>query len=54
MCLDGYKIRDQEAVHFITFATEQWVDVFTRIDYVNIMIDSLAYCQKQKGLFIHS
>ena len=50
MGLDGYKIRDQQAVHFITFATVQWIDVFTRSVYANIVIESLAYCQKDKGL----
>ena len=45
---DGYKIRDQQAVHFITFATVQWIDVFTRNDYVNIVVDSIAYCQKKR------
>lgn len=54
MGIDGYKIRDQQAVHFITFATVQWIDVFTRSDYVNIVIDSLAYCQQEKGLLVHS
>ena len=32
----------------------QWIDVFTRSDYVNIVIDSLAYCQKEKGLLVHA
>ena len=36
----GYKIRNQEAVHFITFAVIEWVDVFTRLEYKNILIDS--------------
>ena len=54
MSLDGFKIRDQQAIHFITFATVQWIDVFTRSDYVNIVIDSLAYCQKEKGLLVHA
>ena len=54
MGLDGYKIRDQQAKHFITFATVQWVDVFTRSDYVNIIIDSLHYCKKEKELLIHA
>ncbi len=31
MSVDGYKIRDQQAVHFITFATVQWIDVFTHL-----------------------
>ena len=50
MGLDGYKIRDQQAVHFITFETVQWIDVFARSDYVNIVVDSIAYCQKSKYL----
>ena len=54
MGLDGYKIRDQQAMHFITFATVQWIDVFTRSDYVIILIESLAYCQKEKGLRVHA
>jgi len=24
----GYKIRDKEGIHFITFAVTEWVDVF--------------------------
>ena len=32
----------------------QWVDVFTRVDYVNIIIDILIYCQKKKVLFIYA
>ena len=54
MGADGYKIRDQQAVHFITFATVQWIGVFTRSDYVNIVVDSIAYCQKEKGLLVHA
>lgn len=27
-----------------------WVDVFTRNEYKNIIIDNLSYCQKNKGL----
>ncbi len=26
---EKYKIRDQEKPYFVTFATEEWVDVFT-------------------------
>ena len=31
MGVDGYKIRDQHAVHFITFATVQWIDVLQEV-----------------------
>ena len=27
-----------------------WVDVFTRNEYKNIIVDNLAFCQKNKGL----
>ncbi|WP_028296677.1 REP-associated tyrosine transposase [Olivibacter sitiensis] len=51
---DGYKIRNQFAVHFITFAVVEWVDVFTRKLYVDILVENLKYCQKKKGLNIHA
>jgi REP element-mobilizing transposase RayT len=51
---EGYKIRDQEACYFITFAIVEWVDVFTRCEYSDIVLESLRYCQKEKGLLIHA
>lgn len=50
----GYQIRDQFAVHFITFAVVQWVDVFTRKEYADILVESFKYCQQNKGLKIHA
>lgn len=50
----GYKIRDKEGVHLVTFAVVEWVDVFTRKDYRDILLDSLRHCQKEKGLVLHS
>jgi REP element-mobilizing transposase RayT len=50
----GYKIRDQYSIHFITFAVVEWVDLFTRQDYVQIVLDSLKFCQENKGLKIHA
>ena len=46
----GYKIRDFEGIHFVTFAVVGWIDVFTRRDYADIVIDSLQFCQQNKGL----
>jgi REP element-mobilizing transposase RayT len=45
-----YKIRDNQKLYFITFAVVAWVDVFTRRAYKDILLDSLRYCQEQKGL----
>jgi putative transposase len=54
MLQGGYKIRNQAAIHFITFAVVQWVDVFTRQLYRDIVVDSIKYCQTEKGLLLHS
>ena len=54
MSQDGYQIRDQYAIHFITFAVVEWVDVFTRKEYADIVVDSLRYCQSNKGLKVHA
>lgn len=45
-----YVARDQGAVHFVTFTVHQWVDVFTRKAYTEILLESLKYCQQTKGL----
>ena len=50
----GYLIKDQQAIHFITFAVVQWIDVFSRKEYADIVLDSLRFCQKNKGLQIHA
>ncbi len=46
-----YQIRT-DGTYFITFAVIDWVDVFTRKELAQIVIDSLKYCQKEKGLHI--
>lgn len=48
----AYQIKDQGAVHFVTFTVHQWADVFTRPIYVDALLASLSYCQKEKGLEI--
>ncbi|MFA6260750.1 MAG: transposase [Bacteroidia bacterium] len=50
----GYKIRNKDGIHFITFAVVGWVDVFTRKVYRDIVLESLKYCQKEKGMSLHA
>ncbi|WP_044237145.1 REP-associated tyrosine transposase [Flexithrix dorotheae] len=50
----SYVIRDQGAMHFVIFTVHQWVDVFTRSDYVALLLESLRFCQKDKGLEIYA
>ena len=47
-----YAIRNQEEFYFVTFTVVYWLDVFIREEYRNIFLDSLRYCQKEKGLLI--
>ena len=46
----NYKIHDQDDLHYLTYATVGWVDVFTRPAYKDILVQSLRHCQEQKGL----
>ena len=50
--MGGHKITDQQGIHFLTFTTVGWVDVFTRKAYRDIIIDSLKYCIEEKGLVL--
>lgn len=45
-----YAIRSQHHFYFVTFTTVYWLDVFTREEYKSIFLDSIRYCQKEKGL----
>jgi putative transposase len=49
-----YKIRDQEKIYFVSFAVVYWIDVFIRNEYKEILLDSLRYCQKEKGLEVYA
>jgi REP element-mobilizing transposase RayT len=50
----NYKFHHPEGLYFVSFAVVDWLDVFTRNDYKNILVDSLGFCQKNKGLEIIS
>jgi REP-associated tyrosine transposase len=53
MDIGGYKIRNQAEIHFLSFAVVQWVDVFTRKEYRDILLNILGFCQEAKGLLVH-
>ncbi|GHT49095.1 hypothetical protein AGMMS49982_01790 [Bacteroidia bacterium] len=50
----GYKISEQDELHYVTFQIVRWVDLFTRQIYRDIVIDSLRFCQQHKGLEIYA
>ena len=49
-----YKFGDNKGAYFISFATVNWIDVFTRQEYRDLLLDSLRYGQKEKGLEIYA
>jgi REP element-mobilizing transposase RayT len=49
----GYKITNPEGIYFVSFATVGWVDVFTRPEYKDIVVNSLKHCQQQKSLNLY-
>ncbi|MBA9078984.1 REP-associated tyrosine transposase [Rufibacter quisquiliarum] len=51
---EKYKANNPDKIYFVTFAVVQWVDAFTRREYKDILVDSLQYCQKEKGLIIYA
>lgn len=48
----AFQIHDQSAFYFITLRVTDWVDVFTRKVYRDIIIESLDFCRKEKELQI--
>ena len=39
----NYKFHNPEAAYFVSFAVVEWLDVFTRNAYKNILIDCFHY-----------
>jgi REP element-mobilizing transposase RayT len=50
----GYQILKQESAHFLTFQVVNWVDLFSRKRYRDILVGSLNYCISKKGLIVYS
>ncbi|MBK7040705.1 MAG: transposase [Bacteroidetes bacterium] len=51
---DGFVIRNQNALHFLTFTVCGWIDLFNRKIYKDIIVESLAYCRENKGLILNA
>jgi REP element-mobilizing transposase RayT len=44
----GYQIKDQEGLYYLTFQVVDWVDIFTRQVYRDIVIDSFQFAIMNK------
>lgn len=45
-----YKFYNESGIYLVSFATVNWIDVFTRSVYKDILVESINYCVKHKGL----
>ena len=50
----NYKMLDKEGMYFISFAVINWIDVFVRQQYFELICESLNYCIKNKGMVIYA
>jgi putative transposase len=49
----GYKFSDQDQLYFASFAVVNWIDLFIRNEYKEILLASWRHCQAKKGLEIY-
>ena len=48
-----YRFGDSSIPHFIIFAVVNWIDVFSRECYEEIIVESLKFCITEKGPNLH-
>ncbi len=48
-----YKFVNTDGIYFVTATVVDWVDVFTRNIYRDILLDSFRFCQQHQGLQIY-
>ena len=49
-----YKFHNPDGIYFINLTITDWVDLFTKPEYSNIVLNSLKFCQENKGLVLHA
>lgn len=49
---EKYKIYDKNKAYYVTLTVIGWLDVFTRNNHKLKIVESLKYCQENKGLTI--
>ena len=50
----NYKFHNPDGLYFVSFAVVGWLDVFTRNEYKDLILESLEFCQHNKGMEIHA
>lgn len=50
----NYKFHNKSGLYFVSFATVNWVDVFTRQKYFDVLAASISYCRIEKGMEVYA
>ncbi|GAA3591894.1 transposase [Flavivirga amylovorans] len=50
----NYKFHNKLGLYFVSFATINWIDVFTRQIYFDVLSKSVDYCRKEKGMELYA
>ncbi|MFL1013667.1 REP-associated tyrosine transposase [Flavisericum labens] len=50
----NYKFHNKSGLYFVSFATVNWIDIFTRQIYFNILAESVDYCRAEKGMELYA
>ena len=48
-----YKFTNNSKLYFVSFAVTNWIDLFIRNEYRNILPDSIKHCQTEKDLELY-
>ena len=49
----NYKFHNKSGLYFVSFATVNWIDVFTRQVYFDVLVESVNYCRENKGMELY-
>ena len=49
-----YRFQDGDIPHFITLTLVEWIDLFSREKYKELIIENLKHYQESRGLLIHA
>jgi REP element-mobilizing transposase RayT len=50
----NFKSTEPSIPYFVTFTIVEWLNVFTKPEYLKIIWESLQYCRKEKGMKLYS
>ncbi len=54
MVTKNFKSKEPGIPYFVTFTVVEWLNVFTKFEYCQILWESLQYCRKEKKMQLHA